>query len=197
MKSNDPSKSLGQTLTGEEERDAIHVAILPCICEDDWLSPGQAVELVIGTHDRICATRNDRPGLGIVDPFLTDSVRQGDRVWVFLRPGTVTGMRHHWSHPDIPEPQDAEARVATQVYQKLQGPEYESKTWLQRFAQKWQFDYDEMVSTAAAGGGYIIASNDLGIPEEEIEEFWGHMEIFTGKKFSDAHRQGVGFSCSC
>lgn len=66
------------------KRDAIHVAIIPLV-----------------------APRVMRPGEhlanGIVNPFLKEPVQPGEAFWLFLYPGTVTGIRHVWSHPAFAE----------------------------------------------------------------------------------------------
>jgi hypothetical protein len=80
--------NIGQPPGDDAKRDAIHVAVLPMVATNN-LVPGQRL-------------RN-----GIVDPFRTDPViLPGERFWLFLYPGTVTGLRHVWTHPafaDEPE----------------------------------------------------------------------------------------------
>jgi len=75
----------GKLITDPQaRRDAVHVAVIPatapCV-----LQPGQRLQS------------------GVVDPFLTESVQPGQRYWLFLFPGTVTGIRHVWSAPAFPE----------------------------------------------------------------------------------------------
>lgn len=88
---------LGTLIDETARRDAIHVAIAPMIaaCE---LEPGQRV----GKGKNGTASRDAREHIGIVDPFLPEPVNAGERFYVVLFPGTVTGMRHEWSHPAFP-----------------------------------------------------------------------------------------------
>lgn len=75
-------------------RDATHVAMVATV----------APSLMRG------GTRVDRDGnaatgeacVGIVDPFVS-FVKKGDLFWLCLFPGSVTGMRHAWKHPDFGE----------------------------------------------------------------------------------------------
>lgn len=76
---------LGQILPdGSIGRDAVHIACAPML-----------------------ATRAMRPGErlvnGIVDPFLTDMVQPGQWFYLCLFPGTVTSLRHVWTHPAFAE----------------------------------------------------------------------------------------------
>ena len=47
--------------------------------------------------------------VGVLDPFRKDCIKAGSRVWGLLYPGTITGLRHVWSHSAFaiktPEPQ--------------------------------------------------------------------------------------------
>jgi hypothetical protein len=76
---------LGQLVPDDiHDRDAIHVAVIPAraVCV---LQPGQHLQT------------------GIVDPYLTESVQPGQRFWLCLYPGTVTSLRHSWTHPAYPD----------------------------------------------------------------------------------------------
>ncbi len=83
---------LGKLIDGVAARDAIHVAVAP-VTAGQSLLPGQHVGLTNGV-----ALFNDDP-IGIVDPFLTEAVEQGQRFWLLIYPGTITGLRHVFSHP--------------------------------------------------------------------------------------------------
>lgn len=184
----DQIQTIGKILTGNEERDCIHIAILPCIAAEG-LSPGSEVGLVYGTTNQIRrkSRHYDLKSLGVVDPFLDQYVEKGQKVWVFLTPGTVTGMRHHWEHPDV---------------DSFQVPKNDSEKWLREFADKWNFDYDQMITECQYSEGYVVAQGiDLHSAKEldpgDEDLFWHHIEILTRFKYNAEHRKKFTWSCSC
>lgn len=49
----DPIKTIGKPLTGHEERDAIHIAIMPVVTAEDYMRPGESVSFVYGTTNMV------------------------------------------------------------------------------------------------------------------------------------------------
>lgn len=81
---------------GERRRDAVHIALAP-VTAVERLRPGQHVGLVQeGNVELVGPCQHN---IGIVDPYLTGDVEPGQRFWLCLYPGTVTGLRHVWTHP--------------------------------------------------------------------------------------------------
>ncbi len=94
---------------GDRRRDAIHIAVAP-VTAAVRLVPGQHVGLVQEGNVELVGPC-DQP-IGVVDPFLTTEVEPSQRFWLFLYPGTITALRHVWSHP-------AFTRAAAAVKEKL------------------------------------------------------------------------------
>lgn len=194
----DPIMTIGQKLKGDEQRDAIHFAILPCFVDEDveYIYAGEEVGLTYGTSNII----RPKPSvygctpIGIVDPFLRNyDIRPSDCVWVILFPNTITGMRHHWIHPDIDNP-------------SARSKDSDSELWLHQFADRWNFDYDEMIASAqrnsnssfdnwiTARGIDLHSGSELGTDQAL---FWEHLSTLTGKTFGEQHKRNFGWSCSC
>lgn len=179
--SNQSKLGLGRIITNEQQRDAIHIAVAPVIA---------AHTLIAGRHVAFDKNGNasehtDNPPIGVIDPFLDCKVEKGQQCWLFLYPGTITGLRHEWYHP-------AFAAVTTSAPSA-------SEKWLRHFAEQVDADYDEMMAIASThcdegdkwGGDYL---NEGGKWEGQgtPDEFWTHFTAVTGKTGS-----GGIFSCSC
>lgn len=89
------------------QRDAIHVAVIPAISGDN-LNAGDDVKIGDDGLAYMCPFSQ---GVGIVDPFCYGDIDPGKRFWLFLKPNSITGMRHHWEHPKFPD--SREPRPAT------------------------------------------------------------------------------------
>lgn len=90
--------NLFELCNDNDKRDAVHIAVAPVKAGQD-LHPGEHVVLVDGWA--MSGHHVKTPSIGIVSPFLKTFVRRGERFWLILYPGTVTSLRHVWTHPDF------------------------------------------------------------------------------------------------
>lgn len=180
---------LGKIITGEQHRDAIHVAVAP-VTASEKLYPGQPIGVIGG--DKVSA---GGAHVGIVDPFLQMPVFEGQRFWLFLFPNTVTGMRHEWQHPAFSDATAASINVAPLAT----GNAEESRKWIESFAERIQQDYGDLMGAAdryAEHGDYTYDSSESYKNHwDDFEEFWKHYEVVAGKKGPE--KGDTFFTCPC
>jgi hypothetical protein len=160
---------LGQIITTPQQPDAIHIAVAPVVAAVR-LQPGQHIGFV--SVDTVGPTREN---IGIVDPYLTQAVKPGERFWMFLYPYTITSLRHEWSHPAMPTPPIC-----------------------QYFADEVGLSFDAVMDGAIDhldNGGYLTDGGrweGQGVPDR----FWDAFEHITGRRVGRGDRYSF-FSCSC
>ncbi len=66
----------------------------------------------MGQHVRIAKDASGRhvafkehpeKAIGVIDPFLEFYVMRWERCWLLINPGTITSLRHDWTHSKIDE----------------------------------------------------------------------------------------------
>lgn len=175
---------IGKLLDKGEKRDAIHIAVLPVVCDMD-MKPGSrvAVELV---GDEYHAYVDKTSGIGVLDPFLSDQVTRGSRCYVFIDPLTVVGMRHDWSHPALevlPRVAKAKAEMRITEIAEANGMTFDL---LMEAAREW-VEHGEVYTLDDSQGG-------LGIPSD----FWDHYEVLTGMRIATIGRENfLDEGCGC
>lgn len=184
-------ESIGKKLKGGERRDAVHFAVAP-VSAGAFLRAGERVKFVPGSTDIVVSwDYADEPAIGIIDPFLADCyVTEGDRVWLFLFPNSITGLRHEWTHPAFPaqQPQPMVQEGSSVAY---------SERWLRGFADKYHGNYSEMIAGVQAGKGAFFG-DDLEYSDFHVgSEFWHHVSVVTGKTFTAEHIENTSFRCAC
>ena len=200
---------LGQKITTDQERDAIHIAVIPLVAAGEFL-PGQPFRLAYTDNTKAVpvTTADSTDCIGIIDPFLDENeyIGEGDRVWGVLFPNTVTGMRHHWEHPAFSETESVIETVNNDEEEEEESNQLtrqEHWDWIRDFADRWRFDLDELVSNAKSFNAWRYATargrdlHSAGELEEDHDLFWYHLEGYTGQQFSPEHRGSMGWSCSC
>jgi hypothetical protein len=161
----------------DAHRDAVHLAVAPVTAAES-LSSGQHIgHKGNGKFGVVPAC------IGIVDPFLTEQVKPGDKFWLFLYPNTITSLRHDWTHPafykDVPVSSTAEI-------------------WIRDFADAIDVGYGELMAHAehyVNYGEYWVEGGrfeGISLPDE----FWPYYEEVTGISVADDKRASF-FSCSC
>lgn len=178
-------ENIGKLLGEGFHKDAIHIAVAPVEAGQD-LTPGQRVKIShIGGKAMAWYCSDDEKCEGVVDPFLSETVKDGQQFFLFLKPGTITGLRHDWTHPAFPS-----TAVPTD--------RSESERWLRDWAERYRADYDDMLHGAVSGEGYCFGDDD-GPPQyrNAEAEFWRHVEAVTGKRFAEEHRENTPFRCAC
>ena len=177
---------LGSLRNGDEQRDAIHIAVAPMEC-GTTLRPGSWVKLDIDGK-LIAADKKD--AIGIIDPFLrVTKLTRGDKVWLCMIPYTITSLRHEWTHPAFETPVTREKS--------------EAEEYLRNWCSEVGIQFDEMIRIATLnatdpdGWHYFTCRGYAtpGIVWNERETFWRNFEIFTGIKQKDTDATFV--SCSC
>lgn len=179
---------------GEYGRDAIHLAVVPVIAAHA-LYPGQHVGLI----DDDKAGEVESP-VGVVDPFLKVSVKTGEKFWLCLYPGSVTSLRHVWTHPAFAfsGEKDTPPKAVEQPDKKA------SEKWLREYAKRVSpYDaeqsedkaYHNLMAGIAEGRIFYHGSDLHGFDElEEPDELKHHAQIVLDKVIS---YDTFEFSCSC
>lgn len=170
---------IGKLIDDTAGRDAIHIAIAPVTAGED-LAPGAHIGFMDDKKELVCGWKSL---IGIVDPFLKDGVKRGERFWMFLYPNTITSLRHEWTHPAFEDPKAA------------------SEKWLRIFAEQVGLSYAMVLSAAidfARYGDYHTFGYDTpSFIYKERPLFWKHIEIVTGETFNNATKESMPFTCSC
>lgn len=186
-----------------DERDAIHIATAAVFAETD-LNPGDHVGLTTNKQDVM--GRSEIAPLGIVDPFLKEPVKKGQRFWVFLYPGSIRSLRHNWSHPAFDKRAELIEALKDSPAKRRMRAFAESLPCSQIFDGNWihvangpKATMEEVLQHAKAfveSGDYWSEGDRFNGFGGLYPEFWGDFEVLTGIPAPDADTYGF-FSCNC
>lgn len=127
----DALETLGQIISENEKRDAIHLAVEPVIATEK-LYPGQDV----GANG---TTKNP---VGIVDPFLKSPVFPGQRFWLVVYPRQIHSLRHVWTHPAF----DDEKENPKSFKAATPDPTVAAREWIEEYADDIGLDYNTLMT---------------------------------------------------
>jgi hypothetical protein len=183
-------RSLGKIITDPQGKDAVHIAVAPVVA-NQTLQPGQHVGFVESNAE---AVGKSKQPIGIVDPFMRDAIHAGQRFWLFLYPGTITSLRHEWTHPAfgaVSATNDSDAEKAIRRIAEKMDIGYHSlmngaDEWLRTHDGKWGGDYVTEYGSEHWRDTFPALS----------AEFWRNYEIVRGVTVPDDRKESF-FSCSC
>jgi hypothetical protein len=174
----DALETLGTIIGENEKRDAVHLAVEPVICGNHSLSPGDRIKI---GKDGKAYLSGYGSAIGIVDPFLTDEVYEGQRFWLIVMPRQITSLRHVWTHPAFDDVKD-DIAIESAAQKRV------SEKWMQEFADDLGVSYSRLIEQAKHYGGQKERDgwDFWSHPEFEghyiCDEFWEHFENITGVK---------------
>lgn len=170
--------------TKQIERDAIHIAVVPLVAGEK-LNPGESFKNRNGAAMAIHCRYRD----GVVDPFLQAPLEKGDRFWAFLNPGSITSLRHSWTHPSFDDKKE------------LWECEEDHYAWLVKFAKKHGFNLDELLSIGDEENPFTGGLTKWGDFDDDFYEekslLFEHLEAYLNKRISEEIKDNVYFSCTC
>jgi hypothetical protein len=180
-------------------RDAIHVAVAPVIA-GQILSPGEHVGFMGDETDGLQHVGRVFDRIGIIDPFLTEPVMPGQRVYLCLYQQTITSLRHNWTHPAF---EGAERKRKAQLVVDAMSGKREAEQWIRWYASEVYQSYEDIMAAAiecARSGGWSGSSITLDFDTPDIVynkrlEFWKNFETLTGLEPADKEATFIGCAC--
>lgn len=197
----DTGRLIGKLAPEDAERDAIHIPVVPVIA-DEILAPGQRV--VVYHRDGKLIARGPSYSLesqGVVDPYLSGYVNKGERFFLLLKPGSITSLRHVWTHSAF---ENVPAAPQSIDDQRILREKEVAVKWIEELAKNFDMSYAELINHAtgwATGTGreHITQQNGEDWQDtfrDNMEEFWKKFELVTGINTAGV-REDNFFSCYC
>ena len=186
--------TIGKKLSELLPRDAVHIATYAAVAGETLIA-SEHITITDFTARTARVAMNLNDAIGIVDPFITEAIKEGEMFWVFIYPRTITSLKHEWSHPSIDKSEShARETAVLQVRERLLG---DSKAWLEEYLETnvgislstflYALSYDDLRDE------YIVISGE-DANGRMTEEFWDHVEVVTNQKYPD---RPTYFSCAC
>lgn len=177
----DALATLGTIIDKTAKRDAIHLAVYPIVAAEK-LYPGQHIGIV----DEKATTKAEKK-LGIVDPFVSGFIPDGDMFWLIVYPRQITSLRHVWEHPEFDKPPVS-----------IESEFDKSQKWIMDFADRIRQHPTKLMEAAdlwVEEGEYTYDNSESYKDHwEDFTEFWKHYEVVRGKKPKSLESF---FTCSC
>lgn len=185
---------IGQIIKEPQLQDAIHIAIAPVVAYRT-LRPGEHVSLTDDGKADIFGKL-----IGIVDPFLGVDVYPGEKFWLFLYPGSITSLKHFWTHPAFEKKTEVVpvAPIQVTIKEPTLTSELQALRAVESIADDYGLDAEELLNAADNYIQHNEYFSQGGRFEGEYltDGFWPHYEVIRNVKVP-ANKRYSFFSCSC
>lgn len=185
-------ETVGKIIADDEQQDAIHFAVAPVVAAQ-MLLPGSHVGFVEDGNQQLVGAAGKH--LGIVDPFLTSAVKQGERFWLFLYPNTISGLRHQWTHPAFwMKPPLPNVTISNDDHKK------KSIEWIRLHAEDMGLSASALMDNARewieCEEHQVQQGSEHWRSTFNAEHFWHHYEIATGEIVPNDKKHSF-YCCTC
>lgn len=182
---------LGRELKQDRPRDAVHIACAP-VTLGEWMQPG--VPVIVRKGEAFAAQNHKEKPIGVIDPFLPGGCPKGARVWLMLNPGSITSLRHDWTHPAFAEEvQPTAEKPAHSSYAVLA-----AQNTLRTMGKRIGKTYAEMLKIGDAmsttGYAHVGQEKESEYMNDHKRQFWNCWSIVTGNPVPS---NDTYFSCAC
>lgn len=179
---------LDQILTGPANRDAVHIAVLPVTVNQN-MDPGTKVIVVTQTEGKIPVVGPSKagPADGVISPFLHEAVKKGQTCYMLLFPGTITSLRHEWTHPKF---KSLPANVVT-------GDIQEARRYFKDHEEEYGYDTDHLIEAVRVGKEFCFGDDDGPDWARTNVDFQYYMQTLVGRVFAEDERENMSFWCAC
>lgn len=192
---NELTAQLGKIILGEAKRDAVHIAIAP-VTAFERLYSGQQV----GVDRKENASKSFEPIIGVVDPFLPEGPEEGERFFLWLQPGTITSLRHEWTHPAFTRSESVDKEAAMEWMKDYASRHYYYPNYYTIGEKEVPYTAEFLIKSAREyliDGEMHVQRGFDDLRDNFDLDFWVHFSTITGMDVPDYKRDQTPFSCTC
>lgn len=187
---------LGYYANRHSKLDAIHVAVMPVICGQEELRPGDHVTVINSFAVKTTIPKGQPGGpLGIIDPFFElDIIHPNCRVWLLMYPDTVIQLGHVWSHPAFQDKKESEKWL--REYAVMHNPyDVEDPYTRTEIDNGEERAFQRLIKGLTSLELFFHGTDLHGLHElDRADELQLHAETYLGCRI---HWNNFNFGCSC
>ena len=179
----DATATLGTVHKTIEGRDAVHLALYQVTLGQNISGWNKARKLTVKENGRAYKYNEhnkNEVAYGILDPFISQDLKVGDKVWMVLFPGMIKSFHHVWNHdlfPETPKEDPIQSNVK---------PEQKDYIVIENIASQLEITFDQLVEKAID----YLEQGEYHYGRDEVEcvylsdDFWFEFHQYTNMKYA-------------